>query len=98
MNFVPILTSKKLSFVFNQVHGKIQHDKGSYSSIYTNKSPTNNANSTLLTRSFLANLSLYFISIMYENPKGRGPMRVSLIFVNFSSVGGCGCVCNVAVA
>jgi len=33
---------------------------------------------------------------MYENPGGRGPMRVSLIFVYFSSVGGC--VCNVAVA
>jgi len=97
MNFVPILTSKKLSFVFNQVRGKIQYDKDSYSSIYT-KSPTNNVNSTLLARSFLANLSLYFISIMYENPRCRGPMRISLIFVNFSSVGGCGCACNVAVA
>jgi len=40
---------------------------------------------------------------MYENPGGHGlppslltPMRVSLKFVNFSSVGGC--VCNIAVA
>jgi len=40
------------------------------------KLPTN-ANSSILARSLLENLSLYFISIMYENPGGCEPQPSS---------------------
>jgi len=34
-------------------------------------------NSSLLARAFLANSSIYFIGIMYENPGDRGPLPPS---------------------